>query len=91
MIERKTIWEEASRKGLILGIITITYLILGLFLDKLIAGGGARAVIGNVLTTVLWIVKTTVCIYLLYKFIARFRLDNAEAERSDCYRFGSGV
>ena len=89
MIERKTIWEEASRKGLILGIITITYLILGLFLDKLIAGGGARAVIGNVLTTVLWIVKTTVCIYLLYKFISRFRLDNAEAERSDCYRFGS--
>ena len=53
MIERKTIWEEASRKGLILGIITITYLILGMFLDKLIAGGGARAVIGNVLTTVL--------------------------------------
>lgn len=91
MIERKTIWEEAGRKGLILGAVTIAYMLLGMVLGDLSSAGGAKAIIGNVVSTLLWIVKTFLCIYLLYKFIAKFRNDWPEADRSDCFRMGSST
>jgi len=91
MIDKKTSWEAAGRAGLVLGGVCIAYVLLGLLVAKLAEGGTAAIILGNILSTLLWIVKFVGCIWLMRVFMLKFAGDNPEVDNHDTYSFGVKV
>ena len=67
-MERKVIWNDALRTGLILGGISIVYTVINILLGKL-QGGAAVGVLVNVSGILLWIFKFILCIRLFKVFM----------------------
>ncbi len=62
MNEKKSIWESAGKAGLVLGGVSIAYMLITMLTGKL-AGNGPAFLLG-LLNVVLWIAKFAGCIYL---------------------------
>ena len=82
-ISNKTIWGDAARNGLVLGLVTVAFTLLNSLLAN--AAGGA---IGGVLRFFWWLVKFAGCIFLFRWFLVRFAKKNPAAEYDDTKALG---
>jgi hypothetical protein len=90
MIQQKIIWNDAARSGLVLGGVSIGYMLCTILLGKL-QGGPAIGVIVNVLSLLLWVFKFVLCIRLMKFFMLKFAASNPEAANGDTFRFGTAT
>ena len=86
-ISRKTLWNEAAKAGLILGIATIACVELNGLMPKIISSG----VLLGVVNVLLWIVKFAGCIYLMRYFMKKLVTDYPDANNTSTRRFGEAV
>ena len=86
-IERKSIWNDASRSGLVLGGVSAAYLVCNILLNKL-QGGPAVSVLVNVGSLLLWGFKFVLCIRLMKFFMQRFASRHEGVTNGDSFRFG---
>ena len=90
MIQGKIVWNSASRSGLVLGGVSIAYMLCTVLLGKL-DGGPAVGVIVNVSSLLLWLFKFILCIRLMKFFMQKFATANPDATNGDTFRFGSAT
>ena len=81
-ISKKTIWTEAGRNGLILGLATVALVLL----NSLVAG--VSGIGGGFLHTALWLIKLVGCILLFRFLLKRFTKANPEALYEDTRSVG---
>ncbi|MBO4475334.1 MAG: DUF4199 domain-containing protein [Bacteroidales bacterium] len=86
-MERKTIWNEALRTGLVLGGISIAYTVINILLSK-IQGGTAVSVLVNVSGVLLWVFKLVLCIKLFKVFMLKFSAAHEDLTNSESFRYG---
>ena len=86
MNEKKSIWESAGKAGLVLGGISVAYMLITMLTGKL-AGNGPAFLLG-LLNVVLWIAKFAGCIYLMRFFILKYAADDPTVDNSRAFRFG---
>lgn len=85
----KGLWNEAARSGLVLGLISIVYMVLNALMAKIQASGALAAVI-NVADILLWAAKLVLCIRLMKVFMQKFAADDS-VTNSDSFRFGTAT
>ncbi len=88
MIERKSIWDSASKAGLALGGVSVAYLMLTSLSGMINSGSSALAVFISVFNFLLWAGKFMACLLLMRFFMLRWSGENPEADNSDTFRFG---
>ncbi len=81
-ISNKTIWGDAARNGLVLGLVTVAFTVLNSLL------GNAGGAMGGVLRFIWWAVKIVGCIMLFRWFLVRFAKKNPDAEYDDTKALG---
>ena len=89
MKENKSIWSAAAAPALIMGGISVAYLILTHF-TGLMKGGGA-AVIGGLLTFILWGAKLAACILVMRHLLRSFAASEEDMDSSRVFKFGMAV
>ncbi|MCR4859454.1 MAG: DUF4199 family protein [Bacteroidales bacterium] len=89
MAEKNIIWESAGKAGLVLGGVSILYLLCTMLTGKLAGSGTGIAVLMSVLNFLLWIAKFCACIYLMRFFLLRFSQADPEADNARVFRFGT--
>ena len=87
---RKNLWNEAARSGLVLGLISIVYMVCTALMAKIEASGAGAALI-NVAGVILWIAKLYFCIKLMRVFMLKFADGNDGITNSDSFRFGTAT
>lgn len=85
--KRINLWNEAGKAGLVLGTISILYMIITLFIGK-IAGSGIKAILIGTLNFALWAGKLVLCIWLMRFFLLKFSKSNPSADNNKVFRFG---
>lgn len=88
MIQQKIVWNDAARSGLVLGGVSIAYMLCTILLGK-IQGGGAVAVLVNVASLLLWVFKFVLCIRLMKFFMLKFAASHEGVANSDSFLFGT--
>ncbi|MBO4566952.1 MAG: DUF4199 domain-containing protein [Bacteroidales bacterium] len=86
-MDRKIVWNDALRSGLVLGGISIAYMVVNMLLGKL-NGGAAVGVLVNVGGVLLWLFKFYICIRLFKLFMLRFASAHEGVTNADSFRFG---
>jgi len=86
-MEKKIVWNDALRSGLVLGGISIVYTVINMLMAKL-QGGAAVSVLVNVSGVLLWVLKFYLCIRLFKVFMQKFAANNKDVTNSDTFRFG---
>ena len=87
MTEKKNImWESAGKAGLVLGGVSIVYLLLTMLLGKVAENGSA--ILMGLVNGLLWLAKFIACIYLMRLFMRKFAVAEPEADRNRVFRFG---
>ena len=84
------IWSEASVPGLILGAVSIAYLLLNSLMTGL-AGTGMLAFLIGTLTFIVWAGKFVLCIWLFGFFQKKFATTHSITERKQIFRYGMVV
>lgn len=87
MAEKNNIWESAGKAGLVLGGVSILYMLCTMLTAKWAEAGGPVFLVA-VLNFALWAVKFWACLYLMRFFMQRFALAAPEADGSRVFRFG---
>ena len=85
--KRINLWNEAGKAGLVLGTVSILYMIITLFTGK-IAGSGIKAILIGTLNFALWAGKLVLCIWLMRFFLLKFSKSNPSADNNKVFRFG---
>lgn len=88
MIQQKIVWNDAARSGLVLGGVSIAYMLCTILLGK-IQGGGVVAVLVNVASLLLWVFKFVLCIRLMKFFMLKFAASHEGIANSDSFLFGT--
>ena len=83
MTDKKILWNSAGRAGLVLGGISIAYLLLAWVLSLAHLTG----ILAGLVSALLWIVKFAGCLYLMYWFMKQYR-DRNSADRGELFKFG---
>ena len=86
-INKKNLWDCAGKGGLILGGITVGFLLLTYALE-LLPDNGAGVFIGTLLNFIIWAAKFAGCIYVLYRLMKKFATDFPTADKAMVRRFG---
>lgn len=81
------IWSEASMPGLVLGAVSIAYLLLNSLITGL-AGTGMVAFLIGTLTFVVWAGKFVLCIWLFGFFQKKFAKAHGITERKKIFQYG---
>jgi len=76
------IWHTAGIAGIVLASISIAYMLAGYWL------GTEPSAWKVIVSGILWAGKLFLCVWLMYMFMARFRIENQEATRSDVRHLG---
>ena len=84
-MNKKDIWDAASRPGLALGLVSVAYLYIGNILNSSGLSAGVVSLIG----VPLWIAKFAGCIFLMKFFMNKFHTDYPEATNKDVFRMGA--
>ena len=88
MIQQKTVWSDATRSGLVLGAVSISYFFISILLSKLPEGSKALGVLASVGGILLWVAKFVACIMIFKAFMVRFAKAHEGVTNSDTFRFG---
>lgn len=86
-ISAKTLWDSGAKGGLILGGITIAFMLLGL-LPGLLPDSSIGVFLTTVLSFILWGAKIFCCVYVLFALMRKFTLDFPGADRKTVRKFG---
>ena len=84
MTDKKTLWNNAGRAGLVLGGVSIAYLLLTWVLTMVHLPG----FVSGLVNALLWIGKFSACLYLMYFFMKRFRDRHSGTDRGELFKFG---
>jgi len=82
-ITGKIIWNEAMKAGLVLALVSITYMFLGIPIGKIGSGFLSTAIV-----TVLWIIKFILCIWLIGYFMKKMVADYDGVTNTHTFRYG---
>ena len=77
-------WEEASKAGLVLGLVSTAYL----FATQLLGKADMSAILMMFINMLLWAVKFGLCIWMMMFFMKKFSKENQEADNSCIFRLG---
>lgn len=88
MMDRKTIWESAGRTGLILGLASISYVVISELLGSIQSESKAVMALINVFGNLLWLAKLVGCILIMRAAMYKFSDEYIEADNSDTLKFG---
>jgi hypothetical protein len=80
-------WEHAGKAGLVLGGVSILYMLITMLTGKAAEAGTAVFLMGMV-NILLWIVKLGACIFLMRFFILRFAMKDPSVDNNRAFRFG---
>ena len=80
MAEKNIIWESAGKAGLVLGGVSILYLLLTMLTGKWAEASGPVALVA-ILNFALWAVKFWACLYLMRLFMQRIYNDYFKRRR----------
>lgn len=86
-ITRKDIWDSAAKSGLVLGAVSIAYLVLSQLMASISTSTGI-AVAMSLLSILLWAAKFAGCIFLMKFFMLKFAAGHEGVTNSDTFRFG---
>ena len=86
-ISAKTLWDSGAKGGLILGGITIGFMLLSL-LCTLLPSTSVGVFLSTVLSFLIWGAKLFCCVYVLYALMRKFTLDFPGADRATVRKFG---
>ena len=88
MAETKNLlWESAGKAGLVLGGVSIAYMLCSMLTGKVAENG--YAFLMTVVNLLLWLAKFAGCIYLMRWFMLRFSQADPEADNARVFRFGT--
>ena len=88
MAETKNLlWESAGKAGLVLGGVSIAYLLCTMLTGKLAENGPVFLM--SVVNLLLWLAKFAGCIYLMRWFMLRFSQADPTADNARVFRFGT--
>jgi len=87
MAEKTSIWNEAGKAGLVLGGVSILYMVISTLLTKLTGEQVGLNFILSVFNVLLWAGKLCLCIYLMYYFLNKFARDNGK-DRGSVLKYG---
>ena len=89
MAEQKNImWEQAGKAGLVLGGVSILYMLCTTLTGK-VAEAGHAVFLMTVLNLLLWLGKLGLCIFLMRFFLLKFSLTDPSADNARVFRFGT--
>ena len=79
---------DAARAGLVLGLISIAYMVCNILLGKINASGAGAAAL-NVAGLLLWLFKLVLCIRLMKLFMQKYAAGKEDVTNGDTFRFGT--
>lgn len=82
-ISHKTIWNDAAKSGLILGLVTVVLMLPGEYMVFL----KSRILVG-VLSFALWLAKFIICIVVMKHYLVKFSEDHDGVRNSHTRRYG---
>ena len=85
--QKNSMLEQAGKAGLVLGGVSIVYMLLTMLTGKAAENGPAFLL--GLVNVLLWIVKLVACIYLMRFFILRFAASDPTVDNSRAFRFGT--
>ena len=88
--ERASVWNDAARGGLVLGLVSIVYMVCTNLMEKIQASGVGAALL-NVSEILLWVFKLYLCIRLMKFFMQRFAAGNENATNKDTFCLGTAT
>lgn len=88
MSDKNSLWNSAARAGIVLGGVSILYLLLTMLTGYAGLGNKAISLLVSVLNAILWIAKFGACIYLMRLFMLKFSDSNPDADNSRVFKFG---
>ena len=91
MSEKVSVWNSAGKAGLVLGGVSVLYMVLTSLTGSLGGDSKAMGVVMAVVNVLLWVVKFGACIYLMRYFMLKFSEQNPSALNSTVFRFGTVV
>ena len=86
--QKNSMLEQAGKAGLVLGGVSIAYMLITMLTGKLAEAGTAVFLMGLV-NVLLWIAKLGACIYLMRFFILRFATKDPGVDSGRAFRFGT--
>jgi len=89
MNEKNIIWESAGKAGLVLGGVSILYLLCTMLTGRIAENGGAAGVLMVVVNLLLWLAKFAGCIWLMRWFMLRYSQADPQADNNRTFRFGT--
>ncbi len=91
MAEQKNImWEHAGKAGLVLGGVSILYMLCTMLTGK-VAESGSAVFLMPMINLLLWVAKLAACIFLMRFFMLRFSQADPTADNARVFRFGMAV
>lgn len=81
-----TLWESAGKAGLVLGGVSIAYLLITMLTGRIAENGPIFLM--TLVNFLLWTAKFAGCIYLMRFFMLRFSQADPEADNARVFRFG---
>src|SRR5574344_1020658 len=88
MSDKNSLWNSAARAGIVLGGVSILYLLLTMLTGYAGLGNKAISLLVSVLNAILWIAKFGACIYLMRMFMLKFSDSNRDADNARVFKFG---
>lgn len=85
--ERINIWNAAGKPGLVLGVVSILYMVINHFIGKIAATGSVAIIVGFA-NFLLWAGKLFLCIWLMRTFMLGFSAAHKSADNNKVFRFG---
>lgn len=90
MGDKNTFWSSASKDGLMLGGVSVAYVLI-VFLMDFIPGGTVVNIVKNLLSPLLWAVKLWASLYLLRLFVRSWQPEEENAGSQSPFRYGAAV
>lgn len=91
MTDKKSMWNDAGKAGLVLGGISVAYMVLTALTGKVSADNAGMSFIMAGLNLLLWIGKFCACIFLFKHFLKKRSVSDPEADNRSIFRFGAVV
>lgn len=91
MADKKSLWNEAGRAGLILGGVSLFYMVCNFLLGKVGADSVIATALAGLVSFLIWAVKFGACIYLMRFFMKSYAKCNDGVTNSDTFKFGCAV
>lgn len=82
-ISHKTIWNDAAKSGLVLGLVTIVLMIPALYTANL-----SGKLLAGILNFALWLAKFIICIMVMKHYLVKFAKSHKGVRSSHTRRFG---